>query len=101
MIKINSALISVFNKDGIDNLCIELHKNNINIISTGGTQKHIERLNIPVHIDSAWIGCIRDIEFNFNHPAIKTFAVSLSKAGIGNNRIGDFCITKRSNSYPV
>ena len=48
MIKINSALISVFNKDGIDNLCIELHKNNINIISTGGTQKHIERLNIPV-----------------------------------------------------
>ena len=47
-----------------------------------------ERLNIPVHIDSAWIGCIRDIEFDFNHPAIKPFAVSLSKAGIGNNRIG-------------
>tara|TARA_B100000949_G_C14273185_1_gene448325 strand:+ start:41 stop:883 length:843 start_codon:yes stop_codon:yes gene_type:complete len=47
-----------------------------------------ERLNIPVHIDSAWISCIRDIEFNFDHPAIKTFAISLSKAGIGGNRIG-------------
>ena len=31
MKKINSALISVFNKDGIDDLCIELHKNDINI----------------------------------------------------------------------
>ena len=48
MKKINSALISVFNKDGIDDLCIELHKNDINIISTGGTQKYIEGLNIPV-----------------------------------------------------
>lgn len=45
-------------------------------------------LNIPVHVDSAWISCIRDIDFNFDHPAIKSFAVSLSKAGIGNNRIG-------------
>ena len=48
MKKINSALISVFSKDGIDDLCRELHKNNIKIISTGGTQKHIESLNIPV-----------------------------------------------------
>ena len=47
-----------------------------------------ERLKIPVHIDSAWISCIRDIEFNFDHPAIKTFAISLSKAGLGGNRIG-------------
>lgn len=45
-------------------------------------------LDIPVHVDSAWISCIRDIEFDFNHPAIKTFAISLSKGGIGGNRIG-------------
>jgi len=45
-------------------------------------------LGIPVHVDSAWIGCIRDIEFDFNHPAIQTFGISLSKAGIGGNRIG-------------
>lgn len=47
-----------------------------------------DRLNIPVHVDSAWVSCIRDIVFDYDHPAIKTFAISLSKAGIGGNRIG-------------
>jgi len=46
------------------------------------------QLNIPVHLDAAWITCSRDITFNFDHPAIKTFAVSLSKGGMGNDRIG-------------
>jgi len=45
-------------------------------------------LNIPVHIDGAWISCCRDIIFDFNHPAIHTFAISLSKGGLGGNRIG-------------
>ena len=45
-------------------------------------------LNIPVHIDGAWISCIRDIEFNFDHPAIQTIGISLSKGGMGGNRIG-------------
>jgi hypothetical protein len=44
-------------------------------------------LNIPVHVDGAWITCSRDITFNFDHPAINTFAVSLSKGGMGNDRI--------------
>tara|TARA_B100000902_G_scaffold337271_1_gene338069 strand:- start:1442 stop:2932 length:1491 start_codon:yes stop_codon:yes gene_type:complete len=48
MEKIKSVLISVFNKEGIDDLCRNLHQNNIEIISTGGTKKHIEKLNIPV-----------------------------------------------------
>lgn len=47
-VKIESVLISVFNKDGISDLCMELHKKNITIYSTGGTQKFIEKLNIPV-----------------------------------------------------
>ena len=47
-----------------------------------------ERKGISVHVDSAWVSCIRDIEFDYDHPAIKTFAISLSKAGIGGNRIG-------------
>ena len=47
-----------------------------------------EKFKIPVHVDSAWISCIRDIDFDFDHPAIKTFGISLSKAGIGGNRIG-------------
>lgn len=45
--------------------------------------------NIPVHIDGAWISCCRDIEFNFDHPAIKSVGISLSKGlGLGWNRIG-------------
>ncbi len=46
------------------------------------------KLKIPVHIDGAWISCIRDIEFDFDHPAIQTFGISLSKGGLGGNRIG-------------
>lgn len=46
-------------------------------------------LDIPVHIDGAWITCCRDITFNFDHPAIKSFAISLSKGlGLGWSRIG-------------
>jgi len=45
-------------------------------------------LNIPVHIDGAWITCSRDITFNFNHPAIKSIAISLSKGlALGWNRV--------------
>ena len=44
-------------------------------------------LGVPVHIDAAWLSCCRDIDFDFDHPAIRTFAVSLSKGGLGGNRI--------------
>jgi hypothetical protein len=44
---------------------------------------------IPVHIDGAWISCSRNIKFDFSHPAISSFAISLSKGlGLGWNRIG-------------
>ncbi len=47
-IKIKSALISVFHKDGIDAIAKKLHELGIQIISTGGTQRFIENLDIPV-----------------------------------------------------
>jgi len=46
--KIKSALISVFHKDHLDDLVDELHKQGVVLYSTGGTQKFIEGLNIPV-----------------------------------------------------
>lgn len=46
--KIKSALISVFHKDHLDELVHELHRQGITIYSTGGTQKFIEGLNVPV-----------------------------------------------------
>ena len=46
--KIKSALISVFSKDGLDDLVQELSNNNVDIYSTGGTQAYIENLGIKV-----------------------------------------------------
>ena len=48
MNKINSALISVFNKDGLDPILEELDQLNIQIYSTGGTQKYIEEKGYSV-----------------------------------------------------
>ncbi len=47
-IKIKSALISVFNKDGLEPIIKELDKQNVVIYSTGGTQKFINDLEIEV-----------------------------------------------------
>jgi len=46
--KIQSALISVFYKDGLEPVVQELHELGITIYSTGGTQSFIEKLKIPV-----------------------------------------------------
>lgn len=46
--KIQSALISVFYKDGLDKIAKLLHENEVTIYSTGGTQSFIEDLGIPV-----------------------------------------------------
>lgn len=46
--KIKSALISVFNKDGLDEIVKNLDKNGVTIYSTGGTQAFIEGLGIKV-----------------------------------------------------
>lgn len=46
-------------------------------------------LKIPVHLDCAWLGCCKDIIFDFSHPAIISMGMSLSKGlGLGGNRIG-------------
>ena len=48
MKKIHSALISVFDKSGLEPVVKQLHNFGVEIISTGGTQRFIEELNIPV-----------------------------------------------------
>jgi len=45
---IQSALISVFHKNGLKPIVEELHKKNVTIYSTGGTEKFIKELGIPV-----------------------------------------------------
>lgn len=46
--KIKSALISVFDKTGIDKLAKELEKNGVLLYSTGGTKKYLEGLGLSV-----------------------------------------------------
>lgn len=46
--KIQSALISVYYKDGLEPLVRLLHQNGVKLYSTGGTQTFIENLSIPV-----------------------------------------------------
>ena len=46
--KISSALISVFNKDGLGPIVKKLNEQGVTIFSTGGTQKFINDLNIDV-----------------------------------------------------
>lgn len=45
---IKNALISVFHKDGIDEIAKRLSDLGVQIFSTGGTQKYIEKLGIEV-----------------------------------------------------
>ena len=46
--QIQSALISVYYKDGLEPLVRILHENGVKLYSTGGTQTFIENLQIPV-----------------------------------------------------
>jgi phosphoribosylaminoimidazolecarboxamide formyltransferase / IMP cyclohydrolase len=46
--KIQSALLSVFYKDGLEPVVQQLHALGVTLYSTGGTQQFIEKLNIPV-----------------------------------------------------
>jgi len=45
--KINNALISVFNKDGLKVILEKLHQGGVTFYSTGGTQEFIESLEFP------------------------------------------------------
>lgn len=47
-VKIRSALISVFHKEGLEPIIKALHNLKVTIYSTGGTQTFIENIGIPV-----------------------------------------------------
>ena len=43
---IKRALVSVFNKENLDKIILKLHAENVEFISTGGTQSFIESLGV-------------------------------------------------------
>ena len=50
--------------------------------------KECEQKNIAIHVDCAWVTVAKDFNFNFDHPNIKSFAMSMSKYNMTWNRIG-------------
>ena len=45
--RMKTALVSVFYKDGLDEIITTLHKEGVQLLSTGGTQEFIESLGVP------------------------------------------------------
>ncbi|MDR1814382.1 MAG: bifunctional phosphoribosylaminoimidazolecarboxamide formyltransferase/IMP cyclohydrolase [Tannerella sp.] len=45
--KITKALVSVYYKEGLDDILKALHADGVELVSTGGTQKFIEALGLP------------------------------------------------------
>ncbi len=45
--KIRTALVSVYHKDGLDNILSMLHASGVKFLSTGGTRQFIEQLGYP------------------------------------------------------
>jgi phosphoribosylaminoimidazolecarboxamide formyltransferase/IMP cyclohydrolase len=45
--RIKRALISVYHKEGLDEILKKLHQEGVSLVSTGGTQSFIESLGIP------------------------------------------------------
>ncbi len=72
MITIRRAIISVSNKKGVFEFAQALHKRGIEIISTGGTAKELNRSGIPVTLVSEVTGYpeILDGRVKTLHPAI-------------------------------
>jgi len=70
--RIQSALISVFHKDGLDQIIPKLVENNIKIYSTGGTFKYIEGLGAkPIQVESiTGYPSILDGRVKTLHPAV-------------------------------
>jgi len=50
--------------------------------------KECEQKDIDIHIDCAWVTAAKGFELNFDHPNIKSFAMSMSKYNFTWNRIG-------------
>lgn len=70
--KIRSALISVYHKDGLEEILRELHRQEVQLFSTGGTQKFIASLGLPVTAveDLTGYPSILDGRVKTLHPAV-------------------------------
>lgn len=71
-VRLRSALVSVYSKDGLDPVIRRLHELGVSLYSTGGTQTYIEKLGIPVTSVESITGypSILDGRVKTLHPAV-------------------------------
>lgn len=69
---LRSALISVYNKDGLEPIIHALHARGVHLYSTGGTQTYIQKLGVPVTAVETLTGypSILDGRVKTLHPAV-------------------------------
>ena len=53
--RMKRALVSVFHKDGLDEILKKLHSEGVSFVSTGGTQSFIESLGLPCDAVEVWL----------------------------------------------
>ena len=46
--RIKTALVSVYHKEGLDEIITKLHEEGVEFLSTGGTRQFIESLGFPL-----------------------------------------------------
>ncbi|MCS6917318.1 MAG: bifunctional phosphoribosylaminoimidazolecarboxamide formyltransferase/IMP cyclohydrolase [Chitinophagales bacterium] len=76
---VRTALISVYEKEGLEPLARLLHEFGVRLISTGGTEKHLRQLGLPVTTVESLTGFpeLLDGRVKTLHPAV--FAALLSR----------------------
>ena len=51
--RIKTALVSVYHKEGLDEIITKLHEEGVEFLSTGGTRQFIESLGYPCKVKSS------------------------------------------------
>ena len=71
-LRLRSALVSVYSKDGLEPIIRRLHALGVQLYSTGGTQTYIQKLDIPVTAVESLTGypSILDGRVKTLHPAV-------------------------------
>ena len=69
--KMKTALVSVFHKDGLEEIITTLHKEGVQLLSTGGTQEFIESLGVPCQRVEDLTGSLTKKEFELLYIMLK------------------------------
>lgn len=91
-----TALVSAYNKVGLEMLCTALNKANVKIISTGGTAATISAINIPVTPIESITGFT-----DLMDGRVKTLHTSIYAGLLARRETADMDLLKAKNIVPI